>query len=59
MSECKVCGQEHNGDLHRAVLAVRAWLRERMLRACEPPRKPGKTQPPHPNQFYLQGSGRP
>jgi hypothetical protein len=59
VSECKVCGVPHDERLHMAVLRQRRWLRERTLLACQPVRKPGKTQPPHPNQFFLKGSGRP
>jgi hypothetical protein len=58
-AECKVCGTQHDPQIHQAVLAVRAWLRRRVLGVLEPPPRPRLTQPPHPNQFYVRGSGRP
>jgi hypothetical protein len=56
--ECAICGTKHDPQIHQAVLAVRAWLRRRMRRVLEPLPRPKQTFPPHPNQFYVQGSGR-
>jgi hypothetical protein len=57
--ECKVCGIRHDREVHAAVLSVRRYLRARIERLFQPPPRPRLIEPPHPNQFYVRGSGRP
>jgi hypothetical protein len=59
MTECPICLGPHDPQTHAATLRIRGWLRARLERVLEPPLKPRRTQPPHPNQFFLKGSGRP
>ena len=34
--DCRVCGIEHDDELHQAILNVRAYLREWMELVCRP-----------------------
>jgi hypothetical protein len=60
MKECPVCylPRPCDREIHAATLRVHAWLRRKIERALEPPRTPQRTLPGHPNQFFVQGSGR-
>jgi hypothetical protein len=35
--DCRLCGVQHDNEIHAATLRVHSWLRARLRRVLEPP----------------------